>query len=180
MNKDKKVMTETFNQIAKNCSFEIIESTAVIQHKNFLNEQIRSHSLIGITFSSLTFLDCNFIDIDFMGTTFIACDFTNCNFTATEFFKSRLDYCSFKNCKIFKSDFSKSEFIEDHFIDCQFDDVNMAGAVCKECEFIKPKFKNRCFLKDLTLSRSKIWNSKQWIEVNAFDDVSKIINELED
>jgi hypothetical protein len=67
-----------------------------------------------------------------------------------------------------------------HFLDCQFDDVDMGGAVFTECEFIKPKFDKRCFLKSLTLSRSKIWNSKKWIEVDTWDNVSKIINELED
>jgi hypothetical protein len=67
-----------------------------------------------------------------------------------------------------------------HLIDCQFDDVNMGGAVFTECEFIKPKFNKRCFLDSVTLSRSKIWNSKKWIEVNTFDNFSKIIDELKD
>jgi hypothetical protein len=65
-------------------------------------------------------------------------------------------------------------------IDCQFDDVDMGGAVFTECAFIKPKFNKIRFLESLTLSRSKIWNSKKWIEVNAFDNFEKIVNELED
>ena len=56
---------------------------------------IRSHDLMGLTFAHLTFLDCNFIDIDFRQTNFISCDFTNCNFTETIFFKSELDNCNF-------------------------------------------------------------------------------------
>jgi hypothetical protein len=54
----------------------------------------------------------------------------------------------------------------------------MGGAVFTECEFIKPKFNKIRFLESLTLSKSKIWNSKKWIEVNAFDNLEKIINEL--
>jgi len=177
----KKFMIETFNKIINNQSFERVGSCTVVQRKKFLNEVIRSHNLIvGLTFAHLTFLDCNFIDIDFMHTNFISCDFTNCNFTGTVFFKSELDDCNFKNSKIFKSDFSRSNFIASHLRDCQFDDVNMSGAVFTECVFIKPKFNNIRFLDFLTLSRSKIWNSKKWIEVNAFDNIVNIINELED
>jgi uncharacterized protein YjbI with pentapeptide repeats len=173
-------MIETFNKIINNQSFERIGSLTVIQRKNFFNEVIRSHDLMGLTFSRLTFLDCNFIDIDFRHTNFFSCDFTNCNFTETIFFKSELDNCSFKNSKIFKSDFSRSNFIASHLIGCQFDTVDMAGAVFTECEFIQPKFNKVPSLESLTLSRSKIWNSKKCIEVNTFDNVSKIIHDLED
>ena len=173
-------MIETFNKIINNQSFERVGSLTVIQRKNFLNEVIRSHDLMGLMFSNLTFLDCNFIDIDFRHTNFISCDFTNCNFTKTLFLKSELDDCSFKNSKIFNSDFSRANFIASHLIDCEFYDVDMGGAVFTECEFIKPKFNKIRFLESLTLSRSKIWNSKKWIEVNAFDNIFKIINELED
>jgi len=74
-------MIETFNKIINNQSFERVGSLRVIQRKNFLNEVIRSHNLMGLRFSHLTFLDCNFLDIDFRHTNFISCDFTNCNFT---------------------------------------------------------------------------------------------------
>jgi uncharacterized protein YjbI with pentapeptide repeats len=78
-------MIENFNKIIKNKSFEKVGSLTVIQRKNFLNEVVRSHDLMGLTFAHLTFLDCNFIDIDFRHTIFISCDFTNCNFTETIF-----------------------------------------------------------------------------------------------
>ena len=94
-------MIENFNKIINNKSFEKVNSWTVIQRKNFLNEVIRSHDLMGLTFAHLTFLDCNFIDIDFRHTNFISCDFTNCNFTETIFLKSELDNCNFKNCKYF-------------------------------------------------------------------------------
>ena len=171
-------MIGAFNKIIKNQSFERIGSLTVIQRKQFLNEVICSHNLMGLTFSHLTFLDCTFINIDFRHTNFISCDFTNCKFTETLFLKSELDDCSFKNSKIFQSDFSRANFIKSHFIDCKFDDVDMGGAVFTECEFIKPKFNKIRFLESLTLSKSKIWNSKKWIEVNAFDNLEKIINEL--
>ena len=173
-------MIEDFNKIINNKSFEKVGSLTVIQRKNFFKEVIHSHDLMGLTFAHLTFLDCNFRNIDFRHTYFSSCDFTNCNFTETLFLKSELDYCSFKNCKIFQSDFSRANFIASHLIDCQFDDVDMGGAVFTECEFIKPKFNKTCFLESLTLDGSKIWNSKKWIEVNAFDNVSKIIHDLED
>ena len=81
-------MIENFNNIINNKSFEKVNLLIVIQRKNFLNEVIRSHDLMGLTFAHLTFLDCNFIDIDFRHTNFIPCDFTNCNFTETRFIKS--------------------------------------------------------------------------------------------
>ena len=173
-------MIENFNKIINNKSFEKVGSWTVIQRKNFLNEVIRSHDLMGLTFAHLTFLDCNFIDIDFRHTNFISCDFTNCNFTETIFLKSELDNCNFKNCKIFQSDLVRANFIASHLIDCEFDDVDMGGAVFKECEFIKPKFHKVPSLECVTLSKSKIWNSKKWIEVNAFDNVSKIVDDLKD
>ena len=173
-------MIENFNKIINNKSFEKVGSLTVIQRKNFLNEVIRSQDLMGLTFAHLTFLDCNFIDIDFRYTNFISCDFTNCNFTETIFLKSELDNCNFKNCKIFQSDLTRTNFMESNFTDCQFDIVNMAGAVFTQCELIQPKFHKVCSLESVTLSKSRIWNSKKSIEVNAFDNVSKIVDNLKD
>lgn len=173
-------MIETFNKIINNRSFEKVGSVTVIQRKSFCNEVIRSNNLMGLTFAHLTFLDCNFIDINFMRTCFISCDFTNCNFIETVFFKSELDNCSFKNCKIFKSDLSKANFMENNFTNCQFDIVHMVGAVFTQCEFIQPKFNNVPSLESVTLSKSKIWNSTKCIEVDNLDNVSKIIDDLED
>ena len=95
-------MIENFNKIINNKSFEKVGSWPVIQRKNFLNEVIGSHHLMGLKFAHLTFLYCNFIDIYFRHTNFISCDFTNCNFTETIFLKSELDNCNFKNRKIFQ------------------------------------------------------------------------------
>ena len=173
-------MIENFNKIINNKSFEKVGSLTVIQRKNFLNEVIRSQDLMGLTFAHLTFLDCNFIDIDFRYTNFISCDFTNCNFTETIFLKSELDNCNFKNCKIFQSDLTRANFMESNFTDCQFDIVNMAGSVFTQCELIQPKFHKVCSLESVTLSKSRIWNSKKSIEVNAFDNVSKIVDNLKD
>ncbi len=58
-------MIENFNKIINNKSFEIVCSAAVIQRKNFSNEVVHSQNLRGLTFAHLTFLDFNFIDIDF-------------------------------------------------------------------------------------------------------------------
>lgn len=115
---------------------------------------------------------------NFSHTLSISCDFTNCNFTEAIFLKSELDNCNFKNCKIFQSNLVKANFMENDFTDCHFDSVNMAGAVFTLCEFIRPKFHNS--LKSVTLSKSKIWNSKKCIEINGFDNVSKIIQDLGD
>jgi len=70
--------------------------------------------------------------------------------------------------------------MESNFTDCQFDIVDMAGAVFTQCELIQPKFHKVRFLESVTLSKSKIWNSKKCIEVNNFDNVSKIVDELKD
>ena len=96
-------MVENFNKIINDKSFEKVGSLTVIQHKNFLNEVIRSYNLMGLKFAHLTFLDYNFIDVDFRHTNFISCDFTNCNF---------------KNCKIFQSDLTNANFMESNFTDC--------------------------------------------------------------
>ena len=173
-------MIENFNKIINNKSFEKVGSLTVIQRKNFLNEVVRSHDLMGLTFAHLTFSDCNFIDIDFRHTTFISCDFTNCNFTETIFLRSELDNCNFKNCKIFQSDFKRADFMESNFRDCQFDSVIMTGAVFTQCELIQPKFDKVRALESVTLSKSKICNSKKCIEVNNFDNFSKIVDDLKD
>ena len=145
-------MIETFNKIINNQYFEKVGSLPVIQRKNFLNKRIRSQNLMVLTFSRLTFLDCNFIDIGFRHTNFISCDFKKCNFTETLFLKSEPDDCSFKNSKIFKSDFSRANFIASYFINYQFDNIEMGGVVFTDCEFIKPKFNKIRFLESLRLS----------------------------
>lgn len=117
-------MVENFNKIINNKSFEKVGSLTVIQRKNFLNEVVRSHDLMGLTFAHLTFLDCNFIDIDFRHTIFISCAFTNCNFTETIFLKSELNNCNFKK----------------YFTNCHFDSLTMARVVFTQCELIQPKF----------------------------------------
>ena len=158
-------MIENFNEIVNNKSFEEVSSCLVIRRKNFLNEVIRSHNLMRLTFAHLTFLDCNFIDIDLRYTNFISCDFTNCNF---------------KNCKIFQSDLTRVNLTENNFTDCQFDSVDMGGTVFTQCELIQPKFHKVRFLESVTLIKSKIWNLKKCIEVNTFDNVSKIVDDLKD
>ena len=70
--------------------------------------------------------------------------------------------------------------MESNFADCHFDIVNMAGAVFTQCELIQPKFHKVPSLESVTLSKSKIWNSKKCTEVNTFDNVSKIIHGLGD
>lgn len=70
--------------------------------------------------------------------------------------------------------------MESNFTDCHFDIINMAGAVFTQCELIQPKFHKVPSLKSVTLSKSKIWNSKKCIEVNAMDNISKIIHDLGD
>jgi hypothetical protein len=70
--------------------------------------------------------------------------------------------------------------MESNFTDCQFDMVQMARSVFTQCELIQPKFHNVPSLTAVTLSKSKIWNSKKCIEVDLFDDVSKIIDDLKD
>lgn len=173
-------MIENFNKIINNKSFEKVGSMTVIRRKNFVNEVIRSHDLMGLTFAHLTFLECNFINIDFSHTIFISCDFINCSFTETIFLKSELDNCNFKSCKIFQSNLVRANLMENNFIDCQFDTVDMIGAVFTQCELVRPKFHKVPFLESVTLSKSTIWDSKKCIEVNSFDNVSKIVDELED
>ena len=143
---------------------EKVGSWTVIQRKNFGNEVIRSHDLMGLTFAHLTFLDCKFIDLDFRHRHLISCDFTNCNF---------------KNCQIFQSNLTRANLMETNLTDCQFDIVDMAGAVFTQCELIQPKFYKVRFLESVTLSKSKIWNSKKCIEVNTFDNLSKIVDDLD-
>ena len=70
--------------------------------------------------------------------------------------------------------------MESNFTDCQFDIVNITGAVFTQYKLIQPKFHKVRFLESITLSKSKIWNSKKCIEVNTFDNVSKIVDDLKD
>ena len=70
--------------------------------------------------------------------------------------------------------------MESNFANCQFDIVDMGGVVFTQCELIEPKFHKVRFLESVTLYKSKIWNSKKCIEVNIFDNVSKISDDLKD
>jgi glutaredoxin 2 len=56
--------------------------------------------------------------------------------------------------------------------------ISMVGSVFTQCELIQPKFYKVHFLESVTLSKSKIWNSKKCIEVGTFDNVYKIIDNL--
>ena len=58
-------MIDNFNNIINNRSFEEVGSLTVIRDKNFISEVISSHNLMGLAFAHLTFLECNFIEIDF-------------------------------------------------------------------------------------------------------------------
>jgi len=51
---------------------------------------------------------------------------------------------------------SEANFIASYFIDCQFNDVNIRGAVFTDCKFIESKFNKIRFLESLTLFRLKI------------------------
>ena len=182
-------MCDTFNQIIQSRSFEKVGPFRAIRGKNFSNELIWGHDLSGdlfgdlpgqLMFSSLNFVNCDFVELDLSYSKFMSCTFTNCNFIQTRFFKAELNNCNFKNCKIFQSDLGRADFMISHFIDCKFDDLNMLGSYFKKCEFTKPKFKNIRFLESVTLAKSKIWNSEGCIEVKSVDNVSKIIDELEE
>ena len=173
-------MMEKFNKIIETRSFEKVGPLALIQDKNFQEEVARSHRLGGLSFARLIFLNCSFIDIDFRESFFVSCDFTNCNFTETQFLKSELTGCNFKNCTISQSDFTKADFFESNFKDCQFESVDMIGTMFTKCEFIQSKFDKECFLASAIFSKSKMSNSKKCIEVNAFDDISKIVDDLKE
>jgi len=67
-----KYFRENFHNIINNQSFKKVESLTVIQRKTFSNEVIHSHNRMGLTFDHLTFLGCNFIEIDFNHTNFIS------------------------------------------------------------------------------------------------------------
>jgi uncharacterized protein YjbI with pentapeptide repeats len=171
---------KTFNYIIDNNYIEKIGPLLVIHDKEFLNEVISNRNLMALTFGRLTFLNCRFINIDFKHSHFISCDFKNCSFDQTLFIKSKFEDCNLKNSKIFKSEFPKAYFTKSNFIECEFNNVDMLGTFFIKCKFIKLKFNTIHNLNSLTLSKSKIWNSNKWIEVNAFDNIEKIINELTD
>ena len=70
--------------------------------------------------------------------------------------------------------------MESNFTDCQFESINMTGSVFTQCELIRPKFDKVPTLKSVALFESKVWDSEKCIEVNASDNVSKIIDNLKD
>lgn len=173
-------MTEKFNNIMKNKDFEEISSMLVIQRRKFSNEVIDSHDLMGLTLAHLTFVNCRFIHVDFYHTLLLYCNFTDCHFTKTSFFKSELEDCNFTNCEIVDSDLGKGNFLRNNLTKCYFDNVIMVGASFTESEWRELKFHNVPTLKHVILFKSKICNSKKCIEVDSVDDVSKIMDDLED
>jgi len=176
-------MSETFNSIIKNESIEKFDRSQGLWNKNFSNEVIGFSdvlNLLEIKFGCLTFLNCEFINIDFSYSQFFCCEFYNCSFTNLIFFKSEFTRCSFINSNVVNSDFRKADFSESHFIECQFTNINMALSYFIDCEFFKPKFNKIDTLNRATVTNSKIWNSSNFIQVHSTDDLEKIFNELED
>ena len=173
-------MTEKFNNIMKKKDFEQVASMLVIQRQKFSNEVIDSHELRGLTLAHLTFVNCRFINVDFDRTLSICCNFTNCYFTKTSFFKSELEDCNFTNCEIVDSDLAKGNFLRNNLTKCYFENVLMVGADFTNCEWRELKFHNVPTLKHISIFKSKFCNSKKCIEVDFFDDVSKILDDLED
>lgn len=163
-------MHKKFNNIITNHSYEKLGSGYGIADKNFSNEIIRNNDLFDFGFIALTFVNCNFINIDFRGSLFHFCNFENCTFNQITLIKCQLSDCTFKNCKIVNSSFQRAEFLDSQLIECKFYKVNMAGTEIGDCEFINPKFNKMIHLKFLIVNNLKIWSSNKFIQVELSDD----------
>ena len=173
-------MRETFHfdKIITDQSFDRIGPFSAVKSKEFLNQVICSRDLLELTFSQLTFLNCDFRNVKCAYSNFVSSEFINCTFTESVFRKSKFEDCRFTACKLSTSEFPKVHFIESWFINCEFDSVDLLGTFFIKCELIQSTFKKIRFLDSVTMYETKIWNSKKCIEIDAFDELEKILKDL--
>ena len=149
------------------------ESGLLIQNQHFLNESSLAEYYIACeALARISFVNCNFEDIDMIAKVFGSCSFQNCTFHQFDARKAKFSSCHFEDCKITNSDMTRAEFYDTHFQNCEFLGVDLAAS-----DFEKCKLKSTRFLKSnlnfILVEDVKFWKSKEWVEIKDFSSFEK-------
>jgi uncharacterized protein YjbI with pentapeptide repeats len=149
------------------------ESHLLIQNQHFLNKSsLAKYYSICEAFARISFVNCNFEDLNVVANVFGSCRFQNCTFNQFAARKARFANCHFEGCKITNCDMTRAEFYDTSFRNCEFLGVNLAAS-----DFIRCKLETTRFFESnlyvILVRDVKVWKSKEWVEVNDFSIFEK-------
>lgn len=149
------------------------ESRLLILNQYFLNESSLAEYYIACeALARLSFVNCNFEDVDMIGKVFGSCRFQNCTFSQFDARKAKFSSCHFEGCKITNSDMTRAEFYDTYFKNCEFLGVDLAASDFDSCKFKGTKF-FKSNLDFILVEDVKVWKLKGWAEVNDFSIFEK-------
>lgn len=149
------------------------ESRLLIQNQHFLNESSLAKYYIACeALARISFVNCNFEDVDMIGKVFGSCRFQNCTFNQFDARKAKFSSCHFEGCKITNSDMTRAEFYDTHFKNCEFLGVDLAASDFDSCKLETTRF-FKSNLDFIIVGDVKVWKSKEWVEVNDFSIFEK-------
>ena len=149
------------------------ESRLLIQNQHFLNESsLAEYYIVCEALARISFVNCNFEDVDMIGKVFGSCHFQNCTFNQFDARKAKFSSCNFEGCKITNSDMTRAEFYDTHFKNCEFLGVDLAASDFDNCKLETTRF-FKSNLDFILVEDVKVWKSKGWVEVNDFSILEK-------
>ena len=145
------------------------ESRLIIQNQDFSNESSLTQYIKYEALARISFINCNFKEIDLMGKVFGKCNFIGCTFNHLNSRKGIISGCHFRDCTITNSDMTRVNFDKSTFINCEFINVDLAASDFCECKLKKTKFL-KSNLNFIGLEDVKVWKSKEkeWVEIDNF------------
>ncbi len=153
------------------------ESRLLIQNQHFLNESSLAEYYIACeALARISFVNCNFEDVNMIGKGFGSCHFQNCTFNQFDTRKAKFSSCNFEGCKITNSDMTRAEFYDTHFKNCEFLGVDLAASDFDNCKLETTRF-FKSNLDFILVEDVKVWKSKGWVEVNDFSILEKYSDE---
>ena len=153
------------------------ESRLLIQNQHFLNESSLAEYYIACeALARISFVNCNFEDIDMIGKVFGSCSFQNCTFNQFDARKAKFSSCHFEDCKITNSDMTRAEFYDTHFKNCEFLGVDLAASDFDRCKLKSTRF-FKSNLNLILVADVKVWKSKEWVEIKDFSSFEKHLDE---
>lgn len=153
------------------------ESRLLIQNQHFLNESSLAEYYIACeALARISFVNCNFEDVDMIGKVFGSCRFQNCTFNQFDARKAKFSNCNFEGCKITNSDMTRAEFYDTHFKNCDFLGVDLSASDFDNCKLETTRF-FKSNLDFILVEDVKVWKSKGWVEVNDFSILEKDLDE---
>jgi len=149
------------------------ESRFLVKNEHFLTKSsLSKYCIAPEAFSRISFVNCNFENIEVMGNVFVLCHFQNCTFNQFWVRKAQFSSCYFEGCKITNCNMTRAEFYKTDFTDCEFLSTDLAASDFDICKFRTTRFL-KSDLNFIIANDVKVWESKEWVEVNDFSIFEK-------